>query len=231
MRSRVHKWTWISRLAALAMNRRLHHDKRDFSISKRLRILGNFFSPHYPASHQEYLTNLTLIAHFTGFNAPNFIISVKNWVWNMVLLHCDRIHSQNICCCFWTICTRCYWVLLSWKLNVERNVVKKNCQGFASVSKSRNPTITPVINRWYILSSMSHRKTMRSIHDDFYRIHCLFKGIEVPSISCLSSSASQRPAKSQNLPPPESDRSSNSWRTAACTSQYIIQSFPKSMFS
>ena len=49
-----------------------------FSISKRLRILGNFFLPHYPTSHQDYFTNLTLIAHFIEFNEPNFIISIKN---------------------------------------------------------------------------------------------------------------------------------------------------------
>ena len=74
-----------------------------FSISKRLRLLGNFFLPHYPASHQDYFTNLTLIVQFAEFNESNFIISIRNWFWNTILLHCDRIHSQNNWCCFWTI--------------------------------------------------------------------------------------------------------------------------------
>ena len=85
-----------------------------------------FFFSHFLISHQVYFTNLILIAHFVDFNESNFIISIKNWFWNMILLRCDRINSQSNNYCFWTIWTRRCWILLNWKLNVEKNVKKKN---------------------------------------------------------------------------------------------------------
>ena len=50
----------------------------NFSISKRMRILGVSFFPQHPASHQNYFTNLTLTLNFAEFNESNFIISIKN---------------------------------------------------------------------------------------------------------------------------------------------------------
>ena len=50
----------------------------EFSISKRLRLLGNIFSHITPHLIKKYFTNLNLIAHFVGFNEPNFIILIKN---------------------------------------------------------------------------------------------------------------------------------------------------------